>query len=146
MKMSSSENYKYYVAWCCKEIDLDRFGKYAKIDIENLKDLPQANFISDIVHKMSENIDEMYYKFLTENGYKVDRPYNVEQLKQIKKDLEKQDTFIDYLEYTDFDYKNNVATHYLKPFFNSISNPLTQETREELIRKWKLMNSEGKNE
>lgn len=21
MKMSSSENYKYYVAWCCKEID-----------------------------------------------------------------------------------------------------------------------------
>ena len=31
-------------------------------------------------------------------------------------------------------------------FFNSISNPLTQETREELIRKWKLMNSEGKNE
>ena len=85
-----------------KNIDLNKFEKYAKIYIDNLEDFPQDNFLSNLIDKMQKDIDDMYYEFLTENGYKLDKPYNIQQIEEIKKDLEKQDKFIDYLEYTEF--------------------------------------------
>lgn len=126
------------------ELDKNVFKKYAKIDIENLEAFDNINFIDNLVNQMTKDLDNMYYEFLTENGYKIDKPYNMEQLKQIKEDLVKQDKFVDYLEYTEFTKNCNQAYHYVIPFFNSISNPLSEETKNEIIEKWKEKNRKDK--
>jgi hypothetical protein len=126
------------------ELDKNRFKKYAKIDIDNINEFEDINFISNLVNKMKKDLDNMYCEFLEENGYKIDKPYNIEQLKQIKEDLEKQDKFLDYVEYTEFSKNSEQAYHYVIPFFNSISNPLTEETRNEIIEKWKEKNRKDK--
>lgn len=99
-----------------------------------------SDFINELVRQQAENIDDMYCKFLIQNGYKIDKPYNIEQLKEIKKDLEKQDKFIDYLEYSEFSEDGSTLEHHLLPFFNSISHPLSQDMRENLIKDWKERN------
>ena len=126
------------------ELDENVFKKYAKIDIENLEAFDSINFIHNLVNQMTKDLDNMYYEFLTENGYEIDKPYNMEQLKQIKEDLAKQDKFVDYLEYTEFAENCTQAYHYVIPFFNSISNPLSEEARNEIIEKWKEKNRKDK--
>ena len=125
------------------EFDKKIFEKYSEININNIPDI-EDDFIGKLVEAQSKQIDKMYCEFLEENGYKIDKPYNIEQLKQIKEDLEKQDKFVDYLEYTEFADNCTQAYHYVIPFFNCISNPLTEETRNEIIEKWKEKNRKDK--
>lgn len=127
-----------------KSINLDKFSKYAKINIENLDEFPEINFIDNLINQMQKDLDDMYYTFLTENGYKIDKPYKIEQIEAIKEDLESKGLFVDYLEYTEFKDNCNQAYHYVIPFFNSISNPLSEETRLEIIEKWKEKNRKDK--
>lgn len=122
----------------------DKYKEYAKINVENLPDFPEISFIDNLVTKMQKDIEDMYYEFLIQNGYKIDRPYKMEQIEAIKNDLESKDKFMDYLEYTEFSDNCEQAYHYIKPFFNSISNPLSEETRNELIEKWKKENDKNK--
>lgn len=120
----------------------DNLNKYLKHNINNIQDFSEINFIDNLVKEAQQNIDNMYYEFLTENGYKIDKPYNIKQLQQIKEDLAKQDKFIDYLEYTEFAQNSTQAFHYMIPFFNSISNPLSEENREFIIEEWKKRNKD----
>lgn len=121
----------------------DKYKKYSEMNINNIPDI-EDDFIGKLVEAQSKQIDKMYCEFLEENGYKIDKPYNREQLKQIKEDLEKQNKFVDYLEYTEFADNCTQAYHYVIPFFNSISNPLSEETRNEVIEKWKEKNRKDK--
>ena len=125
------------------EINKEIFEKYNKFDINNIPDI-EDDFIGKLVEAQSKQIDKMYCEFLEENGYKIDKPYNIEQLKQIKADLEKQDKFVDCLEYTEFADNCTQAYHYVIPFFNSISNPLSEETRNKVIEKWKEKNRKNR--
>ena len=43
----------------------DKYKEYAKINVENLPDFPEENFISSLVTKMQKDIEDMYYEFLT---------------------------------------------------------------------------------
>ena len=122
----------------------NKFKEYAKINIDNLPDFPEISFIDSLVDKMRKDMEDMYCEFLTNNGYKIDKPYNIKQLEEIQKDLEKQDKFIDCLEYTEFSKNCEQAYHYIIPFFNSISNPLSEEDREFIIKKWKKENDKNK--
>lgn len=102
------------------------------------------DYINELIKQQTKHLDNMYYEFLTENGYKIDKPYNVEQLKEIKKDLENKGIFLDCLEYTEFSKDCTQAYHYVIPFFNSISDPLSEQTRNEIIEKWKEKNRKDK--
>lgn len=132
------------------EIDRKIFEKYSKIKKFN-KDIDLSinpdnmyilsdNFINELVKQQAKDLDNMYCEFLEENGYKIDKPYNMEQLKEIKNDLIKKDKFVDYLEYTEFADNCTQAYHYIIPFFNSISNPLSEEARNKIIEEWKKKN------
>ena len=124
------------------ELDKNIFKKYAKIDIKNLEAFDSINLIDDVVKSMQEDTEDMYYKFLTENGYKIDKPYNMKQIEEIKKDLEKQDKFVDTIEWIEnkSDKDNYTITRHIIPFFNRISNPLSEEDKQELLEKWKKEN------
>ena len=110
-------------------------------------DFMEDTFIQNIVKEQSKQIDDALCKFLEDNGYKIDKPYNIKQLKEIKEDLEKQDKFVNFINFTDYENKGDsvIACHYVLPFFDRISNPLSEEYKEELIEKWKAMNGD-KNE
>ena len=97
------------------EINKEIFEKYNKFDINNIPVI-EDNFINELVEAQAKQIDNMYCEFLEENGYKIDKPYNIKQLKQIKEDLAKQDKFVDYLEYTEFADNCTQVYHYLIPF------------------------------
>lgn len=116
------------------EIDKKIFEKYNNFNINNIPDI-EDNFINELVKQQAKDVDNMYCEFLEKNGYKIDKPYNIEQLKEIKEDLAKQDKFVDYLEYTEFADNCTQVYHYVIPFFNSISNPLSEITRNEIIKK-----------
>ena len=78
------------------------------------------------------------------NGYDIQKPYDIKRIKEIKLELEKQDKFVDVLEYTDIDYKRCMVTYYYMPFFNSISHPLSNANREFLLEEWKKKNASEK--
>ena len=115
--------------------------KSTAINKEDLDMVSDNNLISDLVQQSIQEIDDMYYKFLTKNGYKIDKPYNINQLEEIVADLAKQDKFLDYLSYVE--YKNNTIISHLLPFFNCISNPLSEEAKEDIIRRWKNVNTKS---
>lgn len=123
--------------------------KYSHMEIKDLDSLEgvedYSNFIGGIVNQMQKDIDDMWYQFLTKNGYKIKKPYDLKQLETIKNELAKQDKFLDYLEYTEFSENGQKVAHHLLPFFNCLSDPLNEDARNAIIEKWKVMESD-KNE
>jgi predicted SpoU family rRNA methylase len=103
--------------------------------IEKLQDI-QDDFMNNLIKEQTKNCNNMIAEFLTENGYKIEKPYNIEQIKEIKEDLRKQDKFVDIIEYTEFLDNTYQAYHYLIPFFNSISNPLSENTKQQLAKEY----------
>lgn len=102
------------------------------------------DYVNKLVEQQSKDLDNMCCEFLEENGYKIDKPYNIEQLKEIRDNLASQNKVLDWLAYTEFSKDCTQAYHYMIPFFNSICNPLTKETRNEIIEKWKEKNRKDK--
>lgn len=96
----------------------------------------------EIAKNLTTKYDEAVFKFLASEGYDIKKPYDIKQLKSIAKKLEKEDRFIDIIDYVETDFEKSTATFYYVPFFNSISNPLSQETRNEIIQK--LIKMKGK--
>lgn len=125
------------------------FGKkYAMQEIKDSDLLEEvgdySNYIDGIVNQMQKDIDDMWFKFLTKNGYKIKKPYDLKQLQDIKDDLAKKDKFLDYLEYTEFSENGQKVTHHLLPFFNCLSNPLNEDARNAIIERWKKQDVENK--
>lgn len=117
--------------------DKSKFEKYSKLNIDNMEQFESLNFINEYIEQLIKDTDNMYCEFLEDNGYKIDKPYNIEQLNQIKNDLAEQDKFLDCFEYTEFSKDSSTAYHYIIPFFNRISNPLTEEEKQDIINRWK---------
>lgn len=111
--------------------------KAKSFNVDNIEDIPETNFIQAIVDKYYEDLDNVFYEFLTKNGYKIDKPYKIEQIEAIKEDLARQDKFIDTITIEDFDFANNIAKRTIIPFFNRISLPLLETEKEEIIKAWK---------
>lgn len=125
------------------------FGKkYARQEIKDSDLLEEvddySNYIYGIVNQMQKDIDDMWFEFLTKNGYKLDKPYNLKQLKAIKNELAEKDIFLDYLEYIEFSENGQKVVHHLLPFFNCLSNPLNEDARNAIIERWKKQDAENK--
>lgn len=125
--------------------DNNPFKKYATT-IDDINRFEDIDFINNHWQKWFEDLDNMWFEFLIENGYKVDKPYNIKQLENLRDDLAKEDKVLDYFEYLEYnDGKKGMAiTRHLIPFFNSISNPLTNEDKERIIERWKEQNAKNK--
>ena len=124
-----------------------RYFKLKPEDIEKAKgkafeefDTLYEQLIDKIVEAFYKDLDDAYYKFLTTNGYNIDKPYDMNQLEEIMRQLEKEDKFLDKLDYTIYAKDCSKVTNYIIPFFNSISNPLSEEDKQELLEKWKKEN------
>ena len=102
----------------------DIFKKYKEINIDDINKFEDINIIDKVIQKHIEDLDDSYFKFLTKNGYKIDKPYNIEQLKQIKEDLASKDKILDNIEWVEYkqDNDNDIILRHIIPFFNSINN------------------------
>ena len=118
----------------------DKFKYYANVNICDLDAFPELNLINDLIEQTQKELEEAYFNFLNNNGYKIEKPYTIEQVEKIKEELARDDKFLDYIEYTQFAENCTQAYHYIIPFFNSISNPLSEDTRNEIIEEWKKKN------
>ena len=88
-------------------------------------------FFDEVARNLAAKYDEAVFKFLASEGYDIKKPYDIKQLKSISKKLEKEDRFIDIIDYVETDFEKSTATFYYVPFFNSISNPLSDEAKNE---------------
>lgn len=68
------------------------------IKIKDIEKWQVFDYVEECARKMAENQDNVYYEFLTKNGYKIDRPYNFKQLEEIKENLKKKDKSLDKIE------------------------------------------------
>ena len=92
--------------------------------------------MNEYARQMSKKIDNDMYVFLEKNGYHLERN-NVEQIIKLKNELAKEDKQIRcettvVVQHLNEPYK--IITHGLI-FFDSISNPLSDEQVKELILK-----------
>lgn len=120
------------------------FGKYFEID--KLPEYEDMNFIDEFTKGAAKNIDDAYFKLLTELGYKIDRPYNTEQLNEIVSDLKRKGKFLNRLEFIETTNNGDsmTLTHHMIPFLDDINNPLSKESQEFLIGRWKEINRKDK--
>lgn len=90
---------------------------------------------NDII-KVSQEQDKAIIKFLRNEGYEITEPITKTQLLKIRKDLELKGLFVDTIEHTEYKFENNmVSAHcYWIPFLNSYRNPLTEETKNEILQ------------
>lgn len=122
----------------------DKLRYYANVTIKDLDAFPEINLIDDLIEQTKRELEEAYFNFLNNNGYKIEKPYTIKQVEKIKEDLAKEDKFLDYVEYTEFDWDNNKAEHHILPFFNSFSCPYTAEERNYLLERFKEVNRKDK--
>ena len=92
--------------------------------------------LDELIRQMSKEMDNYMYAFLEKNGYHLERN-NVEQIIKLKNELAKEDKQIRcettvVAHHLNEPYK--IITHGLI-FFDSISNPLSDEQVKELILK-----------
>ena len=111
-------------------------------DIFDSEDYKLAHLLNEQIRGLTEAYDDCIVKFLNENGYDIDKPYTATKLYKIKKQLEEKDLFVDILEYCEFEKDCSKVTNYMMPFFNHISNPISEDTRKQLIEEWKKRKNE----
>ena len=102
------------------------------------------SFTNEMIEQQRKALEEVYCQFLQEKGYKIDKPYDIKQLEAIRNDLESKGEFLDCIDYCEFSDDNTTGYHYIIPFFNSISNPISDETRDEIIEKFKKTHRKDK--
>ena len=103
--------------------------------VEDIRKLDNwENPISKYLQNITKDIDNALYEFLVKNGYKVDKPYNFEQLEELKKDLAKEDKFLDFVEVRK--HEGNGIKVQIIPFFNRFSHPISHEEVEEIMQEW----------
>ena len=96
------------------------------------------NPISKYLQNITKDIDNALYEFLIKNGYKVDKPYNLDQLEELKKDLAREDKFLDFVEVRK--YEGNEIKVQMIPFFNRFSHPISHEEMEKIMQEWEESN------
>ena len=69
------------------------------------------DFIENIVNIQAKNLDKSIITFLEENGYKVPDVITIGYLEELKNELAKENKFVHTLQWTEYDFKNNSATH-----------------------------------
>ena len=130
-----------------KKLMLDNKDKTEKLvtairDIEYKQKCiePIKSFTDEYIKYISKEIDNNLIEFLNKNGYQVEQPLNIQNLENIKEQLIKEDKFIDYL-YIQNNFEVNDDNSFgikcvIVPFFNRISNPLTEKDKDILREEW----------
>ncbi len=98
-----------------------------------MKDLFYEKYTRHII----EEQDKQLRKFLIKNGYKVPKIINDKYINKLRKQLENEDKFVDGFEWIDFDEESLTIKYHCVYFFNSISHPLSEEMRNEIIERYK---------
>lgn len=86
--------------------------------------------------------DTTIINFLNKNGFDLKQPISKDKLEIVSEKLKSEGKFLDTISYVDIpeDYGKDGSykvKHYIIPFFNSISNPLSEENKEFIIEGWK---------
>ena len=111
------------------------------LDPQNI-DLFKDN-CSDLVKQYNKDIEDVVKKFLNERGYKVE---TVEDAIRVREQLANEDKVLDFIVDTS-DIKNIKdgvrVTIRIIPFFNRISSPIDNKTKEILLENWRNINGKG---
>ena len=112
------------------------------LDDVNLDQDPVQNFIDSRWEQVTKLTDDALREFLNAHGYRISKPYKIEEIIKIRDELAAKDLFLDYLYYTDMEYDeyNYKFIEHVLPFFNSISNPLKPDERNRLLESFKQVN------
>lgn len=101
-------------------------------------DLLQDN-ISKIINEQMGEFENTIKDFLRSRGYNISENAGKEEYTKILEQLKSEDKFIDYL--TDIDTREIAdgfrCTYTYIPFFNKISSPIDERTREILLENWR---------
>lgn len=101
-------------------------------------------FTEKLNKNICSNMDDCIIQFLNKNGYPIEEPYDAAKLKYIKADLESKDMYLDTIQYIDYEnLQTGKLTHYVIPFFNRISCPLSEDDKKELIEKYMKENNKN---
>ena len=104
---------------------VDRIDK-----IESFKD----GIMEQAFKKIANDIDDMLFEFLNKEGYKIEKPYTVEQVTKIKEQLDKENKYVDYIEVTQYK-KGEIVKHYF-PYIWDKDSPLSQANKKFLAQKY----------
>lgn len=119
-----------------EEIKCNVFKPYP-LSVDDIDAMTEINLIDKCIQQFAKDLDSVCCDFLISQGYKIDKPYNMEQLKEIKEDLAKKDRVLDTIEL--IRYEGNTIHAKVIPFLNCISNPLSENERQNILKKWELI-------
>lgn len=107
-------------------------------NLHELEDEIKLPGFDSIINTMRSNIDDTLINFLKKEGYEVPKIITTEYVNNLKSKLEKEDRYLDIMEKVEYSEKSNgyYATQYLIPFFNCISNPLSEKDKEHIIEEY----------
>lgn len=107
-------------------------------NLHELEDEIKLPGFNNIINTMRSNIDDTLINFLKKEGYEVPKVITTKYVNDLKSKLEKEDRYLDIMEKVEYDEKANgyYATQYLIPFFNSISNPLSEKDKENIMEEY----------
>lgn len=107
-------------------------------NLNELEDEIKLPGFNNIINTMRSNIDDTLINFLKKERYEVPKIITTEYVNNLKSKLEKEDRYLDIMEKVEYNEKSNgyYATQYLIPFFNSISNPLSEKDKENIMEEY----------
>lgn len=111
----------------------EKFFTFQVDDIEGF----EGGLIEKMLKKRAEHIDNMLFEFLNKEGYKIEKPYTVEQVTKIKEQLDKENKYVDYIEVTQYK-KEKIVKHYI-PYIGDKDRPLSDKNKEFIIEKYKKL-------
>lgn len=97
--------------------------------------------IRNIINDQTDNFEKTIIEFLRSRGYDINENATKEDYLKIVEKLKQKDKYIDYL--IDNEIKEVadgfMCRYIVIPFFNSISSPIDEKTKEILLENWRKL-------
>lgn len=111
----------------------EKFFNFQVDDIDKIESL-KGGIMEQAFKKIANDIDDMLFKFLNKEGYKIEKPYTVEQVTKIKEQLDEENKYVDYIEVTQYK-KEGIVKHYI-PYIGDKDRPLSQANKDYLAQEY----------
>ena len=96
------------------------------------------DFVSDMMQKVTNEKENAIIEMLKNNGYKIQEPITAEIAKNICHELALKDKWINTIEFfKSEEIEDGILSKYtVIPFLDSISHPLSEEAKNEIVQKY----------
>jgi len=98
------------------------------------------SYINKLFINSNKQLEDAIIKLLIQHGYKIEKPYKIEDVEKIKQELADEGLFVNYVYWWDYDKcKDGDLTctmHYIV-FFDSIHRPMTPDEKANIIKIYK---------